>query len=282
MKKDRHVLSGKYLLSIALAVVLAASCAAGCTIREDYDPRPVLESLQQNAIRLLYRLYGSAEGGSSAEDTGVFRQKDGTLLFSDGTSFVVPDDIPEYSGEPSESVNEGVPWFTEDLLAGDSREIYGDQDELGRCTTALACIGADLMPTVERGSIGMIRPTGWKTARYDFIDGMYLYNRCHLIGYQLTGENDNERNLITGTRYMNVEGMLPFENQIADYINGTDLHVLYRVTPVFAGSELLARGVLMEAESVEDRGSSILFNVFCFNVQPGVTIDYATGDNCAS
>ena len=135
------------------------------------------------------------------------------------------------------------------------------------------------MPTEERGSIGSVKPSGWQTVKYDFVDGKYLYNRCHLLGYQLTGENANEQNLITGTRYLNVDGMLPFENMVADYVKETDNHVMYRVTPVFDGAELVARGVLMEAYSVEDGGDGVEFCVYCYNVQPGVKIDYATGDS---
>ena len=138
------------------------------------------------------------------------------------------------------------------------------------------------MPTEPRGSIGQVKPSGWKTAKYDFVDGKYLYNRCHLIGFQLTGENANEKNLITGTRYMNVDGMLPFENEVADYVASTGNHVLYRVTPAFVGTELVARGVEMEACSVEDDGRGVCFHVYCYNVQPGVEIDYATGENWAA
>ncbi len=187
--------------------------------------------------------------------------------------------IPEYNGSPYVEVNENIPYFTDSDRTTESFESYGDLDEFGRCTEAYACIGQDLMPTEERGSIGMIKPSGWHTVKYAGIDGNYLYNRCHLIGYQLTGENANERNLITGTRYMNVEGMEPFENMTADYIQETGNHVLYRVTPDFEGENLLASGVLMEAESVEDNGAGIEFCVYCYNVQPGITIDYATGDS---
>ena len=143
---------------------------------------------------------------------------------------------------------------------------------------AEANIGQDLMPTEKRGAIGQVKPTGWHTVKYDQVEGKYLYNRCHLIGYQLTGENANEKNLITGTRYLNVDGMLPFENMVADYIKETGNHVLYRVTPVFNGNNLLASGVQMEAMSVEDKGAGISFNVFCYNVQPGVEINYADGN----
>lgn len=187
--------------------------------------------------------------------------------------------LPEYSGQAYVELNNNVPFFTEEDLTSASFEEYSPLDELGRCGTAYACISTDLMPTEPRGSIGQVKPSGWKIAKYDFVDGKYLYNRCHLIGFQLTGENANEQNLITGTRYLNVTGMLPFENLTADYIKETGNHVLYRVTPVFTGDELVARGVVMEAMSVEDKGDGVLFNVYCYNVQPGVTIDYATGDS---
>ena len=188
-------------------------------------------------------------------------------------------DIPEYSGEPYVTVNDNVPQFLETDLSTDSYEYYSDLDSLGRCGVVYACIGTDLMPTEERGSIGSVKPTGWHTVKYDVVDGNYLYNRCHLIGYQLSGENANTKNLITGTRYLNVDGMLPFENMVADYVLETENHVMYRVTPIFDGDNLLASGVQIEAESVEDNGEGILFNVYCYNVQPGVEIDYATGDS---
>ena len=192
------------------------------------------------------------------------------------------EDIPAYDGFPYVELNGNQPEFTEEDLSADSFEQYSPLDSLGRCGTAYACIGEDLMPTQDRESISEVRPTGWQTAEYDFVDGGYLYNRCHLIGFQLTGENVNEDNLITGTRYLNVEGMLPFENMTADYIKETGNHVLYRVTPVFQGDELVARGVEMEALSVEDNGEGICFHVYVYNVQPGVEIDYATGDNWKS
>lgn len=188
-------------------------------------------------------------------------------------------DIPAYAGQPYISVNDNTPFFTEDELSSTSYETYGELDYLGRCTTCVASVGVDLMPAEERGNIGSIKPTGWHTVKYDFVDGKYLYNRCHLIGYQLTGENANEKNLITGTRYLNIEGMLPFENMVADYVKETKNHVMYRVTPVFDGENLLAAGVLMEGKSVEDNGDGVLFCVFAYNVQPGVTIDYATGES---
>lgn len=191
-------------------------------------------------------------------------------------------EIPEYSGEAYTVLNDNVPDFSADDFTSDSFETYSDLDELGRCGIAYANIGQDLMPTEKRGNIGQVKPSGWHTIKYDNVDGKYLYNRCHLIGYQLTAENANEKNLITGTRYLNTEGMLPFENMVADYIKETDNHVLYRVTPVFDGDNLVASGVQMEAESVEDDGDGIQFNVFCYNIQPGISIDYATGDSWLS
>ncbi len=187
--------------------------------------------------------------------------------------------IPEFSGEPYVILNNNVPEFSEEDLSSESYEWYGPLDSLGRCTMTEASIGPDLMPTEERGSISHIRPSGWQMAKYDIVDGKYLYNRCHLIGFQLTGENDNERNLITGTRYMNVDGMLPFEDMVDDYIDETGNHVMYRVTPIFQGENLVASGVHMEAMSVEDNGEGIFFNVYVYNNQPGILIDYATGES---
>ena len=189
--------------------------------------------------------------------------------------------VPAYDGKAYVAVNDNVPFFTEEELSSASYETYGELDPLGRCTVCVASVGQDLMPAEERGHIGAVKPTGWHTVKYDFVDGKYLYNRCHLIGYQLTGENANEKNLITGTRYLNIEGMLPFENMVADYVKETDQHVMYRVTPVFEGDNLLAAGVLMEGKSVEDNGEGVLFCIFAYNVQPGVSIDYATGESSA-
>ena len=189
------------------------------------------------------------------------------------------ENIPPYDGTPYVVLNDNQPSFTAEDMTDVSYEFYSDLDELGRCGVTEACIGRDLMPTEKRGDISSVKPTGWVQNQYDFVDGKSLWNRCHLIGFQLAGENANECNLITGTRYLNVEGMLPFENLVADYVKETDNHVLYRVTPVFQGAELVARGVQMEAWSVEDGGADVCFNVYCYNVQPGVEIDYATGDN---
>lgn len=187
--------------------------------------------------------------------------------------------VPAYAGEPYAVVNGNQPFFTEEDMAPIQEESYAELDDLGRCGVAMALVSPRTMPTSERGSIGMVRPSGWQTVRYSFVDGQYLYNRCHLIGYQLTAENANTQNLITGTRYLNTEGMLPFENQVADYVEETGRPVLYRVTPVFIGEELVARGVLMEALSTEDNGAGVRFCVFCYNVQPGVAIDYADGSS---
>ena len=188
-------------------------------------------------------------------------------------------DIPAYTGDAYVALSDNVPGFSEEDLTTSSFETYSPLDSMGRCGTAYACIGVDLMPTEERGSIGSVKPTGWQTVKYDCVDGKYLYNRCHLIGFQLTGENANKENLITGTRSLNVDGMLPFENMVADYIKETENHVLYRVTPIFDGENLVADGVQMEALSVEDNGEAISFNVYVYNVQPGVSIDYATGES---
>lgn len=187
--------------------------------------------------------------------------------------------IPEYAGEPYVVIENNQPSFTQEELTAEAYEYYSDLDYLGRCGVTEACVGQELMPTESRGDISSVKPTGWVQNQYDFVDGKSLYNRCHLIGFQLAGENANECNLITGTRYMNVDGMLPFENLVADYVKETDNHVLYRVTPAFQGADLVARGVQMEAYSVEDNGDGVCFNVFCYNVQPGVEIDYATGEN---
>ena len=188
--------------------------------------------------------------------------------------------VPEFTDQPYVVINNNEPFFTnEEKETLDPFEFYSELDELGRCGMALANVCKELMPTGDRESIGQVKPTGWQTAKYDHVDGKYLYNRCHLIGFQLTGENANEKNLITGTRYMNVDGMLPFENMIDDYVDETENHVLYRVTPVFEGNELVARGALMEAYSIEDKGEGICFNVYVYNNQPGVVIDYATGES---
>ncbi len=250
---------------------------------------PLAESPQESAESLPTQAAGSQSGDESAissqsqPDMASLSGQEENLrepALSIPAAPFSPADIGAYSGEACAVVNGNVPYFSEEELTTQSFESYSELDSLGRCGIAYACIGLDLMPTEERGSIGNVRPTGWHTAKYnDIIDGNYLYNRCHLIGYLLSGENANERNLITGTRYLNVQGMLPYENMIADYVTESGNHVLYRVTPVFEGENLLASGVLMEARSVEDGGEAISFCVYAYNVQPGIAIDYATGES---
>ena len=205
-------------------------------------------------------------------------------LQNTGEDIVLPDgtEIEGYSGTPYAAIGDNVPDFLPEDMTQQSFERYSKLDGLGRCGTAYANVGEDIMPKEERGNIGQVKPSGWQTVKYDIVDGKYLYNRCHLIGYQLTGENANVENLITGTRYLNVEGMLPFENMVADYVKETHAHVLYQVTPVFEENELVARGVRMEGWSVEDQGEGICFDVFAYNVQPGIEIDYATGESTLS
>lgn len=218
-----------------------------------------------------------------AEAYGVNVGWDGntrTVILTQDASFDFSS-VPEYSRNPYHVVNNNKPFFDSTELVTESFEKYSDLDALGRCGIAYANIGKDIMPTEERGSIGSVKPSGWQTTRYEFIDGKYLYNRCHLIGYQLSGENQNTSNLITGTRYLNTEGMLLFENRIAEYIENSGNHVLYRVTPIFVGDNLLASGVLLEGLSVEDGGLGIQFCVYCYNVQPGIVIDYANGNSYA-
>lgn len=253
------------------------------------SPEPSTESPRESAEALPPQAAGSQSGDGSAISS---QSQPDTVSVSDQAENLpepapqIPAppfslaDIAPYSGEPCAVVNGNVPYFSKEELTTQSFESYSGLDGLGRCGAAYACVGLDLMPTEERGSIGNVRPTGWHTVKYnDIVDGNYLYNRCHLIGYLLSGENANERNLITGTRYLNVQGMLPYENRIADYVQESGNHVLYRVTPVFEGENLLASGVLMEALSVEDGGQAVSFCVYAYNVQPGIAIDYATGES---
>lgn len=249
----------KTLLPILLAVLLCFTGCSGTTADADNTPSTPSQTTTT-----------STEEPTPQEDTQPAPE---TIPAIDLGS------IPAFSGEPYVAINNNIPDFTDADLITSSFEEYSNLDSLGRCGVAYACIGTDLMPTEDRGSIGQVKPSGWHTVKYDCVDGKYLYNRCHLIGYQLTAENANENNLITGTRYLNVEGMLPFENMVADYIKETGNHVLYRVTPIFEGNNLVANGVHMEAKSVEDNGEGILFNVYCYNVQPGVGINYATGES---
>lgn len=215
---------------------------------------------------------------------GVINQEELVSLFQDNVNNEQEktynlSETPVYNGEDYVVINDNKPEFTEEDITTTSFEKYSDLDNLGRCGVAYANISKETMPTEERGSIGMIKPSGWHTVKYDIVNGKYLYNRCHLIGYQLSGENANEKNLITCTRQMNTEGMLEFENKVADYVERTNNHVLYRVTPIFERDNLLASGVQMEAYSVEDNGEGISFNVYVYNVQKGIDINYSTGDS---
>lgn len=262
------------------SIVLAAGIIfAGCSTntQPDYVDTPATVIADETSVSEASET-AEAQESSAAEESiqsaeDVSPQHAGTeTQFSYGS-------IPAYSGSPYVAVNENIPFFTDEELTTQSFETYSELDSLGRCGVTYACIGQDLMPTEDRESISEVTPSGWNNKEYDFVDGGWLYNRCHLIGFQLTGENANEKNLITGTRSMNVDGMLLFENMTADYIKETGNHVMYRVTPVFEGDELVPRGVLMEGKSVEDNGEGILFNVFVYNVQPGVEINYMTGDS---
>ena len=222
---------------------------------------------------------GSPDGSAtySGDTAGISEDSSSSVQTADTV-----EDVPEYSGEPYVEINDNQPEFEDYELTTVPFEEYSELDEMGRCGEAQACVGEETMPTEDREGISEVKPSGWVNEKYDSVEGGYVYNRCHLIGFQLTGENANEENLITGTRYMNTEGMLPFENMVADYIHETDNHVLYRVTPVFEGEDLVASGVQMEAESVEDDGAGICFNVYVYNVQPQITINYATGENWES
>ena len=250
---------------------------------------PAIAAVAICAALVVFGLTGALTGTSSSEDasssstTETSSSASSTPSFStEGVALQLSElDVEEYSGSAYAEVNGGVPYFTEEEIVEEAYEEYYPLDELGRATGAAACLSTELMPTEERGDISGVEPTGWSSDVYDFVDGGYLYNRCHLIAYQLTGENANEENLITGTRYMNAGAMLDFENLVADYLESTGNHVMYRVTPVYDGDDLVATGVLMEAWSVEDDGEGVCFCVFVYNVQPGVEIDYATGDNWA-
>ena len=231
-------------------------------------------------------VYQTTEGSTSATHESTVTTTETTSTESTATSTTVgalsfdSSIIPDYSNSGTIVVNDNMPFFTEDdKKSTQSFEKYSELDSLGRCGVAFTCIGKDIMPTEPRGEIGSIRPSGWHTVKYNGIEGNYLYNRCHLIAYSLSGENANVRNLITGTRYLNTEGMLPYENRVCDYIEYTGNHVLYRVTPDFKGNNLLASGVLIEAYSVEDEGDGICFCVYCYNIQPGIMIDYETGES---
>lgn len=262
-----------FLVGLILLAIVSAS-VTGCS---QADSQSQYGTTAETTISVTTTQKTTAETTTEPSETTSDKKSSQT---DDLKKAPVLSEIPKYSGSPYTQVNDNWPYFSTDNLPTESFEYYSELDKLGRCGVCVANVGQDIMPTAERGSIGMIKPSGWHTVKYnDLIDGNYLYNRCHLLGYQLTGENANEKNLITGTRYLNVQGMLPFENMIADYVISTANHVLYRVTPIFEGDNLVATGVLMEAYSVEDSGDGIRFNVFCHNVQPGIDIDYHTGES---
>lgn len=256
-----------------LTMILCLCMLAGCGSRE-----AVQTSQTENAASESYtELVDTTENESEAGQAQTDHSKQQTN--ADRSSAFDLADVPDYSGDPYTAVNNNEPYFTADDLTTEAFEDYSELDSLGRCSTAYANVCLETMPTEKRGNISEVKPTGWHSVKYDNVDGKSLYNRCHLIGYQLTAENANKQNLITGTRYLNVDGMLPFENMVADYVKETNNHVLYRVTPIFTGDNLVADGVLMEGYSVEDEGDGICFCVYAYNVQPGITIDYATGDS---
>lgn len=267
----------KWLLGVIAAVSLAVTACQGADVASGAG---AATDIAQAAGNILGDLAESKASGAGSDQSGKSNSGSSKTSGSSGTFLL--SDIPEYSGSPYVAVNGNVPYFSESDLTDVSFESYSDLDALGRCGVAYASVSTDTMPTEKRGSIGEVKPTGWHNKKYDFVDGKYVYNRCHLIGYQLTGENANEKNLITGTRYLNVEGMLPFENMVADYVKETGNHVLYRVTPIFTGDDLVADGVEMEALSMEDDGEGISFHIFAYNNQPGISINYATGDSTLS
>ena len=261
--------SVRYFLTMILCLCMLAGCGS----------RDTAQTLQTGNAAAEYHteIVETDKNESTAEKT----QADDTekQTSTDSPSDFESADVPDYSGDPYIAVNNNEPYFTADDLTTEAFENYSELDALGRCGTAYANVCFETMPTEKRGNISEVKPTGWHSVKYDNVDGKSLYNRCHLIGYQLTAENANKQNLITGTRYLNVDGMLPFENMVADYVKETNNHVLYRVTPIFTGDNLVADGVLMEGYSVEDEGDGICFCVYAYNVQPGITIDYATGDS---
>lgn len=275
-------------LSLWLALLLAFTGCAESTVTSQDNTYAIeqLATIPSELLEASETAVSEPESGQPQENASDTQESQQVTSATDvptgeGTSAFSLREIPAYSGTPYTEVNGNKPYFTEAELTTQSFETYSELDSLGRCGMAYANVGQDLMPTEPRGEIGAVKPSGWHLVKYDNVDGKYLYNRCHLIAYMLAAENANPQNLITGTRYLNVQGMLPFETKVCDYVKNTGNHVLYRVTPIFDGDNLLADGVLMEAYSVEDAGEGISFCVFAYNVQPGIGIDYATGDNWA-
>lgn len=272
-----------YFLTLLLCLCMLVGCGSGAATQvmlkaEDSETESYVETVQTESAE-------NDPGDETEIQAAAQVQSDDSkqkVVHTGTASAFNAADVPAYSGEPYTAVNNNEPYFTSDNLTTEAFENYSELDVLGRCGVAYANVCLETMPTEKRGSISEVKPTGWHSVKYDNVDGKSLYNRCHLIGYQLTAENANQQNLITGTRYLNVDGMLPFENMVADYVKETDNHVLYRVTPIFTGDNLVADGVLMEGYSVEDEGDGICFCVYAYNVQPGITIDYATGDSWLS
>lgn len=291
MRSNKRNNKLSYFLTLLLCLCMLVGCGSGAATQvmlkaEDSETESYVETVQtesaendpgdETEIQTAAETEIQAAAQVQSDDS---KQK---VVHTGTASAFNAADVPAYSGEPYTAVNNNEPYFTSDNLTTEAFENYSELDALGRCGVAYANVCLETMPTEKRGNISEVKPTGWHSVKYDNVDGKSLYNRCHLIGYQLTAENANQQNLITGTRYLNVDGMLPFENMVADYVKETDNHVLYRVTPIFTGDNLVADGVLMEGYSVEDEGDGICFCVYAYNVQPGITIDYATGDSWLS
>ena len=291
MRSNKRNNKLSYFLTLLLCLCMLVGCGSGAATQvmlkaEDSETESYVETVQTESaendpgdeaeIQTAAETEIQAAAKVQSDDS---KQK---VVHTGTASAFNTADVPAYSGKPYTAVNNNEPYFTSDDLTTEAFENYSELDSLGRCGVAYANVCLETMPTEKRGSISEVKPTGWHSVKYDNVDGKSLYNRCHLIGYQLTAENANQQNLITGTRYLNVDGMLPFENMVADYVKETDNHVLYRVTPIFTGDNLVADGVLMEGYSVEDEGDGICFCVYAYNVQPGITIDYATGDSWLS
>lgn len=291
MRSNKRNNKLSYFLTLLLCLCMLVGCGSGAATQvmlkaEDSETESYVETVQtesaENDPGDETEIQTAAE--TEIQDAAQVQSDDSKqkVVHTGTASAFNAADVPAYSGEPYTAVNNNEPYFTSDNLTTEAFENYSELDALGRCGVAYANVCLETMPTEKRGSISEVKPTGWHSVKYDNVDGKSLYNRCHLIGYQLTAENANQQNLITGTRYLNVDGMLPFENMVADYVKETDNHVLYRVTPIFTGDNLVADGVLMEGYSVEDEGDGICFCVYAYNVQPGITIDYATGDSWLS
>lgn len=283
MRSNKRNNKFSYFLTLLLCLCMLVGCGSGAATQvmlkaEDSETESYVETVQTESAE---NDPGDETEIQAAAQVQSDDSKQKVVHTGTASAFNVAD-VPAYSGKPYTAVNNNEPYFTSDNLTTEAFENYSELDALGRCGVAYANVCLETMPTEKRGSISEVKPTGWHSVKYDNVDGKSLYNRCHLIGYQLTAENANQQNLITGTRYLNVDGMLPFENMVADYVKETDNHVLYRVTPIFTGDNLVADGVLMEGYSVEDEGDGICFCVYAYNVQPGITIDYATGDSWLS